>query len=285
MDSGVLEYQIIELEHQLAELYECRNKYKGKHRNPSASARWYNIDMGEHYITSQGFRFYSTIFWVESRYCDVFYEYYRTHFGIDHTDENELLRRLKLINIDSYTLIDPYDKEVSIPSTNIKKYKYRNVRFRIVSNNQKLFESLIDVMVIMSTYISRKYLDWFNTEIRQYLNFTPPIIQSDDIITTSLNGQEIYYSEHHRLWGFNRKEFDYIYTLEVGHSPCHQKLLLGRLSKRKRDMYANLDPSMHKMDRVCKSYTSNFNFVDDNLMIVANSKTIFEAYRKLLLLS
>ena len=111
MNSSALEYQIIELERQLGMLYQCRSKLLKKHRHPTEQARCYNIDTGEHHITSQGLRFQSEIFWIESNYGDVFYEYYKSQFGIEHKAEEELFRRLKLINIDDYTLVDPYEKE------------------------------------------------------------------------------------------------------------------------------------------------------------------------------
>jgi hypothetical protein len=282
MNTNVLEYQIIELERELTTLYAQREGIVIKERNPTEFARWYTIDNGQHYIVCQGLRFQSDLFWIESRNGDTFYGYYKTHFGIEYDSESELLKRLRCLGGNDYVVIDPDVKGIIVKKTEIPKYKYCNYHYRMLSNNKSLFDEVIKMLAIKVAYLPRDSLKWFNTEIKQYLTFVPPIIDSKKIIKTKIDGYDVYYSEQHKIWGFNEKEFNHIYTLEVGHSPEQQEILLNRLRKRPYGMYINLDPSISKMDGVCKDYIKRFKFIDHKLMIVANSKTVFNAYRKLL---
>lgn len=279
---GALDYQIAELEQELIKLYAQKNGLEIKPRNPTNLARWYTIDNGQHYIICQGRRFQSDLFWIESNYGDAFYEYYKTTFGIDYSNEPELLRRLRMLGGPDYLVIDPDSKDTIVKKTEIAKYKCCNYHYHILSNNKILFDQVLQMLTIKIEYVPRDTLDWFNTEIKQYLDFLPPLIGSKKINKTKIGEYEVYYSEQHKLWGFNEKEFNHIYNLEVGHPPDQQEILLKRLEKRPFGIYINLDPNITKMDGVCKDYIKRFKFIDHKLMIVANSKVIFNAYRKLL---
>lgn len=282
MDPGVVEYQIIELERELTKLYAHKASIVIKDRNPTKLARWYTIDNGQHYITCQGLRFQSDLFWIESKYGDSFYQYYQDHFGIDYADEPDLYKRLRSLGGSEFILIDPNTKDINVKRADIDKYKYRDYQYRIVSANEKLFNQILAMLAIKISYVPRDTLNWFNTEIKQYLEFVPPVINSKKIVKTQILENTVYYSEQHKLWGFNENEFNYIYILEIGHPPDQQEILLNRLKKRPHGMYINLDPNITKMDGVCKDYIKRFKFIDHQLMIVANSKVIFNAYRRLL---
>lgn len=280
MDLYILNNSIEELETHLYELKSIRDNIEFQVRNPTNEIRWYNIDIGMHYIVSQGLPYQSDIFFIESNSFNRFSNYYLNNFEIEFNYEQELALRLEMVSNNTYTIVDPSVKEYSISPNDIKKYKYRHLKYRICSNNKQLFESLILIFDIKNSYIIREYFEWFNTEIKQYLPFDPSIINATRVESVKIMGYDVYYSVFHKLWGFNEKQFKYIYMLEVGHSIEIEEILLGRLNRRKSMLYVNLDPNIAKLDQLGKLFIKRFKFIDHNLRIVANSKTIFESYSR-----
>lgn len=281
MNVDVLDYEISELERELEKLRQIRQGIPFYERNPTEFNRWYNIDSGVHHIVCQGLYFQSDLFWVESNYPGAFYDYYRNNFGIHFKDEPEVLRRKKLIGT-NLICIDPGNKEDVIEAVNGLRFLHRNHEYKIVSNNEKLFSSLINILDLEKLHVQRDRLDWYNTEIKNYLAFNPPLRCCDSIVSVNILGNKVYYSDYHRIWGFNQEQFRHVYMLEVGHYPDDQIKIIKRLKRRDPNIYTNLDLTIPKLDGVSKDFVKKFKFIDHKFKIVANSKRIFEAYRLLL---
>lgn len=282
MEEYILDCKIDQLENELDILYRTREGFTYEERNPTVNARWYNIDIGKHYIVSKCLTNQSNLFCIESKDKVKFLEYYNNNFGINFKYENEILDRLGVFHIDFYINIDPKDKEFKISKKDVNKYKYVNNKFMITSNNKKLFNQVYLMLKINQSYTPRKSFEWYNTEIRKCLPFSPPLIGPKKVLKQNIMGNTVYYSDFHRIWGFTEEQFNYIYTLEVGHLPIYEEVILKRLDKRIYNYYVNLDPSIVKLDHITDLYIHDFKFIDHTLKIVANSKRVFESYRKAL---
>ena len=283
MEAQIIDLKIESLEKEIIELRRIKGDIDYEERCPTPEKKWYNIDTGTHHVVSQGLLFESQLFCVESNHLNTFKKYYVDNFGIEYVMESKLEDILRKTEGDNnFKLLDPSLKYHSVPVPNIKRFLFRNMKHRIVCNNKLLFNAVIEMLNLKAKHTRREKIDWFNTEIKRYLNFQPPIRGSDGVMTCQISGMEVFYSRIHMLWGFNRSEFDYVYQCETGHLPQQEELLIKRLKKQKRNYYVNLDSNILKPDQVAKESTVNFKFVDHNLRLVANSKTVFESYRRLL---
>lgn len=253
---------------------------------------YYDIDEMKN-IEQPNKKIISLFFQLQSNSLSSMKKYFIERFDLRYEDEQEIERRSKNIGKkDKYTVIDPFFRFDFVDASNqrIKGWKFIHSGHKIVSNNEKLFNFLIEKMdyenggtmakLGLIRYIEPRQIGkWYCLDIRKHLDIN---IQkrSDGIVSFNVNEQTVYYSYIHKIWGFDWNNFKVVYKVLIGHDYSHQEVIISRLENTiDSTEYAVLECySKRKNFTVNKEIAHDYLFFCDKNRIVSNDEILFKNY-------
>lgn len=258
------------------------------------SRYYYDIDIQKNLdIETPEKEFFSSFFRVCSSEIQTIEKYYFNNFGIEFSDEKELLRRIhNRKKSGMFRIIDPFHQYdfVNPKKKGIHNWKYRSDFFQIVSNNRKLFSSAVEILEYLSNGIlarlgmlkyieERRIGEWYFLDIRKHIHFEVKNSPKEGIVSIVKEDKTIYYSFIHKLWGFDFENFKSVYRLLIGHDYNHQDTIELRLKKTKdNDFYAVVEPFSKKLKIVDDIKKAKYKYISENVRIVSNDQILFQNY-------
>jgi len=277
---------VIQQNDLITEIEEIEDRIVGK---------YYDIDGNKNYSQFNK-EFVSQFFKIQSSSLVNIKNYYYSTFGIEYEDEKELNRR---INRDGkkgkirrmFLVIDPYHQYdfVNPDKQRINDWKFKNEEHRIVSNNKKLFYNVTKMLdyensstmirLGMINLIEERIIGkWYCLDIMKNLNIDI-IKQSDGIVSFNVDGNTVYYSFIHKLWGFEWDNFKVVYKTLIGHCYDHQEIIVKRLQKTTdNEDYAVIDSFSKHLLTVSKEKIDDYNYICNVTRIVTNDELLFKNY-------
>lgn len=265
-----------------------QQKEEKKYEDP-IMGRYYDIDQNTNYNVPVK-TYVGVYFYVQSDCLTSIKSYYLQTFGINFEDEQDLQRRVNNPEKQKmYRVIDPNHRSDYVNITKLKDWCYIDHKYRIISNNSKLFDGTIKRLVydnggtmarlgLLHLSEIRQFGKWYCLDIRKHIDFVANR-QSDGIVSINIGEQTVYYSYIHKLWGMNWSNFKVIYRLLIGHDYSHQEIIIKRLEKTADgDEYAVIDEFNKRILKVTKQQTGEYNYISDDTRIVSNNELLFNNY-------
>jgi hypothetical protein len=233
----------------------------------------------------------SSFFRIQSSSLAAFRNYYYENYNIKYEDEDELTRRISNIGKSRmYNVIDPFHRYdfVDPKKRGIKDWKYRDDKYHILSNNEKLFKEVLKILgyqnggtmskLGLSNYIEEREIGkWYCMDIRKHLDFKISNKMLNGIVSLNILDQTVYYSFIHKLWGFEWNNFKTVYNSLIGHPYDHEERIIKRLEKTiNSEDYAVIESHL-KTVLIVKD-KSKFQYVSEEMRIVSDDKLLFVNY-------